>query len=59
MTPIRLGLVGAGNIARAAHLPALAVLGQEGLVALTVFDPDPANRDRAHAEFGFPVAEDW
>jgi len=59
MTPIRLGLVGAGNIARAGHLPALAVLKAEGLVEVTVFDAQEVNRERVSSEFGFAVGSDW
>jgi predicted dehydrogenase len=49
--PVRLGVVGAGLVAQAAHLPLLRV--QEDLFALAgLADPDAATRERVAARFG-------
>jgi myo-inositol 2-dehydrogenase/D-chiro-inositol 1-dehydrogenase len=45
-TPLRLGIVGCGSIARA-HAAALRFVADDGLVrTVAVADPDPAGRDR-------------
>lgn len=53
MTPLRLGFIGLGHIARTAHLPGLAPLlaaGEARLQALC--DPDPAALSQIAAEYG-------
>lgn len=56
---IRLALVGCGQIAMAAHLPALAALRDEGLVEVTACDVDGAKAEGASKRFGMKAAVDW
>ena len=55
----RLLLVGCGAIAAAAHLPALKVLQDEGLVDVVVADIDADKARAAAARFGMTAAADW
>ncbi|MEA2828931.1 MAG: D-3-phosphoglycerate dehydrogenase / 2-oxoglutarate reductase [Actinomycetota bacterium] len=55
----RLLLVGCGAIAAAAHLPALKVLQDEGLVEVVVADIDADKARAAAARFGMTAAADW
>ena len=52
MTPIRVGFVGAGNIARAVHYPSLAALPDVALVAAC--DLDQAKVDEVADKFDIP-----
>jgi len=47
--PIRLGLIGCGEVTRAKHLPALAAV--PGISVVAVADPDADRRDRVAGEF--------
>ena len=55
----RLLLVGCGAIAAAAHLPALKVLQDEGLVEVVVADIDADKATVAAARFGMTAVGDW
>jgi D-3-phosphoglycerate dehydrogenase len=58
-TPTKVVAVGCGQIALAAHLPALAVLRDEGLVEVVACDADEAKATAAARQFGFTAATDW
>lgn len=56
MTPLRLGIIGVGHIARTAHLPALAPLVAAGEARIQALcDPDPEALRQIAAEYGVPA----
>src|SRR5438477_9955717 len=54
MQEVRVGIIGAGKIALANHLPGLALSGRAKVVG--VCDPDPRAREAASGETGAKVA---